>query len=47
MHEVTVRRATTSDVKAIRELVDTYAGDGQKLLRKATVTLYELSLIHI
>ena len=41
MHEVTVRRATTSDVKAIRELVDTYAGDGQKLLRKATVTLYE------
>jgi len=41
MHEVTVRRAMTSDVKAIRELVDTYAGDGQKLLRKATVTLYE------
>jgi len=41
MRDVTVRRATTSDVKAIRELVDTYAGDGQKLLRKATVTLYE------
>lgn len=41
MREVSVRRATTSDVKAIRELVDTYAGDGQKLLRKATVTLYE------
>ncbi len=41
MSELVVRRATTADVKAIRELVDTYAGDGQKLLRKATVTLYE------
>jgi len=41
MGALVVRRATTADVKAIRELVDTYAGDGQKLLRKATVTLYE------
>ena len=41
MSELVVRRATTADAKAIRELVDTYAGDGQKLLRKATVTLYE------
>ena len=41
MSALVVRRATTADVKAIRELVDTYAGDGQKLLRKATVTLYE------
>jgi amino-acid N-acetyltransferase len=41
MSTLIVRRATTADVKSIRELVDTYAGDGQKLLRKATVTLYE------
>ena len=41
MSDLVVRRATTPDVKAIRALVDTYAGDGQKLLRKATVTLYE------
>lgn len=37
--EVTIRRARTPDVPAIRRLVDTYAG--KVLLRKATVTLYE------
>ncbi|GGK80103.1 putative acetyltransferase [Sphaerisporangium melleum] len=36
-----VRRARTSDVRAIRALVDTYSGDGPRLLRKSTVTLYE------
>ncbi|MFC7646860.1 amino-acid N-acetyltransferase [Streptosporangium lutulentum] len=36
-----VRRARTQDVRAIRRLVDTYGGDGPRLLRKATVTLYE------
>ncbi|MET8143519.1 amino-acid N-acetyltransferase [Sphaerisporangium sp. NPDC005288] len=36
-----VRRARTSDVRTIRKLVDTYSGDGPRLLRKATVTLYE------
>jgi amino-acid N-acetyltransferase len=35
-----VRRARTSDVKAIRALVDTYTSD-RRLLSKATVTLYE------
>jgi amino-acid N-acetyltransferase len=35
-----VRRARTSDVRAIRELVDLYAPD-RRLLSKATVTLYE------
>jgi amino-acid N-acetyltransferase len=39
MH-VEVRRARTSDIKAIRALVDTYTSDG-RLLTKATVTLYE------
>ncbi len=38
--EVTVRRARTADVPAIRRLVDTYRVDG-RLLDKATVTLYE------
>ncbi|GIH98270.1 putative acetyltransferase [Planobispora takensis] len=38
---VTVRRARTPDVRAIRRLVDTYAGAGPRLLEKATVTLYE------
>jgi len=38
--EVTIRRARTSDVPAIRGLVDAYAGGGI-LLGKATVTLYE------
>ena len=35
-----VRRARTGDVKAIRDLVDTYTTD-RRLLSKATVTLYE------
>jgi amino-acid N-acetyltransferase len=38
--QVEVRRARTSDVKAIRRLVDTYTED-RRLLSKATVTLYE------
>ncbi|WP_084195117.1 amino-acid N-acetyltransferase [Streptosporangium amethystogenes] len=38
---VTVRRARTPDVRAIRRLVDTYGGAGPRLLEKATVTLYE------
>ncbi|WP_067496223.1 amino-acid N-acetyltransferase [Actinoplanes sp. TFC3] len=37
---VEIRRARTSDVKAIRALVDAYTGD-RRLLSKATVTLYE------
>jgi amino-acid N-acetyltransferase len=37
---VTVRRARTSDVRAIRGFVDAYAPD-RTLLSKATVTLYE------
>ncbi|WP_405142556.1 amino-acid N-acetyltransferase [Sphaerisporangium sp. NBC_01403] len=36
-----VRRARTPDVRTIRRLVDTYSGDGPRLLRKSTVTLYE------
>jgi amino-acid N-acetyltransferase len=39
--EIVVRRARTPDVRTIRRLVDTYAGAGQRLLEKATVTLYE------
>ncbi|SDH79362.1 amino-acid N-acetyltransferase [Sinosporangium album] len=39
--QVIVRRARTPDVRAIRRLVDTYAGTGPRLLEKATVTLYE------
>ncbi len=35
-----VRRARTSDVQAVRQLVDTYSGD-RRLLSKATVVLYE------
>ena len=35
-----IRPARTSDVKAIRHLVDTYAAPG-KMLEKETVTLYE------
>ncbi len=35
-----IRRARTSDIKAIRALVDAYTGD-RRLLGKATVTLYE------
>jgi amino-acid N-acetyltransferase len=38
---VTVRPAVTADVLAIRDLVENYAGDGPRLLRKNTVTLYE------
>jgi amino-acid N-acetyltransferase len=37
---VEIRRARTSDVRAIRALVDTYTTD-RRLLSKATVTLYE------
>ena len=37
---VKIRPARTSDVKRIRELVDSFASDG-KLLNKETVTLYE------
>jgi amino-acid N-acetyltransferase len=37
---VLIRRARTSDVKAIRALVDAYTAD-RRLLSKATVTLYE------
>jgi amino-acid N-acetyltransferase len=38
--QVEIRRARTSDVKAIRALVDRYTAD-RRLLSKATVTLYE------
>ena len=38
--EVLIRRARTADIRAIRELVDTYTAD-RRLLSKATVTLYE------
>jgi amino-acid N-acetyltransferase len=38
--QVAIRRARTSDIKAIRALVDTYTAD-RRLLSKATVTLYE------
>ncbi len=38
--DVEVRRARTSDVPAVRGLVDLYAPD-RRLLGKATVTLYE------
>lgn len=37
---ITVRPARTSDVKSIRQLVDSYAAPGQ-MLSKETVTLYE------
>jgi amino-acid N-acetyltransferase len=37
---VEIRRATTGDVRKIRELVDAYTAD-RRLLSKATVTLYE------
>ena len=37
---ISIRPARTSDVKAIRELVDSYAAPGQ-MLSKETVTLYE------
>jgi amino-acid N-acetyltransferase len=37
---VSVRRARTADVRAIRRLIDTYADD-RRLLSKPTVALYE------
>ena len=40
MSEILVRPARTADVRAIRELVDTYSRDG-RVLSKATVTLFE------
>ncbi|MEW1863206.1 amino-acid N-acetyltransferase [Streptomyces sp. NBC_00669] len=39
-NDVTIRRARTGDVPALRRLLDSYARDGI-LLDKATVTLYE------
>ncbi|WP_037912056.1 amino-acid N-acetyltransferase [Actinacidiphila yeochonensis] len=39
-NDVTIRRARTSDVPALRRLLDSYVRDGI-LLDKATVTLYE------
>jgi amino-acid N-acetyltransferase len=39
-HVAVVRRARTSDVPVIRELLDVYTTD-RRLLSKATVTLYE------
>ncbi len=38
---VTVRRARTPDVPAIKDIVDIYAGSGRRLLAKELVTLYE------
>jgi amino-acid N-acetyltransferase len=38
--EVTVRRARTADVRAIRRLIDAYSAD-RRLLSKATVAIYE------
>lgn len=38
--EVTIRRARTRDIRAVRRLVDTYAQPGI-MLSKATVALYE------
>ena len=38
--EVTIRRARTTDVRAVRRLIDVYSRD-RILLDKATVTLYE------
>ncbi|MFC6083394.1 amino-acid N-acetyltransferase [Sphaerisporangium aureirubrum] len=39
--ELVVRRARATDVRAIGRLVASYSGDGPRLLRKTTVTLYE------
>ena len=41
MSQIQVRPASTADVREIRRLVDAYAGDGPRLLRKNMVTLYE------
>lgn len=38
---IEIRPARTPDVKGIGALVDSYAGDGQRLLKKKLVTLYE------
>ena len=38
---VVVRRARTSDVPRIKEIVDIYSGSGRKLLAKELSTLYE------
>jgi amino-acid N-acetyltransferase len=38
---IIVRRARTSDVPAVKAIVDLYAGSGRKLLAKELVTLYE------
>lgn len=38
---VIVRQARTSDVPRIAELVASFAGDGPRMLKKATVTLFE------
>jgi amino-acid N-acetyltransferase len=38
--EIVVRRARTTDVRAIRRFIDSYSKDG-RLLSKATVTLFE------
>lgn len=38
--EVTIRRARTTDVRAVRRLIDIYSRD-RVLMDKATVTLYE------
>ncbi|GAA4436401.1 amino-acid N-acetyltransferase [Phytohabitans houttuyneae] len=40
MRDVVIRRARTADVRAIRDLIDTYSEE-RRLLSKATVTLYE------
>lgn len=40
LSQVTIRRARTADVPAVRRLIDTYSRD-RILLDKATVTLYE------
>jgi amino-acid N-acetyltransferase len=40
-NDVLVRRARTSDVPAMKAIVDLYAGSGRKLLAKELVTLYE------
>lgn len=41
MSSIEIRSASTADVREIRRLVDAYAGDGPRLLRKSMVTLYE------
>jgi amino-acid N-acetyltransferase len=40
MRDTVIRRARTTDVRAIRDLIDTYSEE-RRLLSKATVTLYE------